>query len=361
MVKLRNILLLFIFSMFVLPGAYAQKDAVENTNTDGMGYITGKIESENKALVFGYVGFYLAPERKPNPKRFWRTPDYIFPLREFGEFDAMVPEGKYYVIAVKKAKEDNSPPEPGDHFFYFTDAQGSAVIEVKKDTKLDIGTKTTVPVAFVSDPSGDAVIKGTIQDEEGNPVPGIYVGADKKGLRHRKVDYISRISDKYGRYELRLPEGGDYHIVARTRSGSGEPKAGDYYARLCKDNVSPDFRVEEFADQYTVKRLSDALRNTMILNEDEKCDTVKDLNQLLKRAELYGKITAAKNLQPSERLTKLKKTYDRTMNQDDLKKLNRLALEEFYREETPKSQKDKPVTVKTGETLEKNITVYKIE
>ncbi len=231
----RRLLIVFVLSILVLSFTILQAEPVNKNVVSEQGYVTGKILSENKSLVFGYIGFFLTSGRMPDPTRFWRTPDYISPIKEDGEFDARVPEGNYYVIAIKKLKKELGPPESGDHFFYFMDCKGPMVIEVKKGIKLELGTQNTVPAAFVSELGGITAVEGNIQDEEGKKVSGIYIGAYDKPVMLGKVNYVSQKSDKDGRYELRLPEGGNYYIVARSRLG-GPPVSGDYYARVCEDN-----------------------------------------------------------------------------------------------------------------------------
>ncbi len=237
MAVFRNILLLlFIISTPLLSTANAGTgEEVKSAEPPAVGTLTGKIESENKAMVFGYVGFFLTSGRMPDPTRFWRTPDYIAPLRENGEFEALAPEGKYYIIAIKKSKRGLGPPEAGDHFFYYMDVKGPRVIEVKRGVKLDIGINRTIPVTFVSEQEGITAIKGIILDEEGKPLSGVRVGAYSNFAMLGKPDYITRMSDKDGRYELRLPEGGSYYIVARSRPG-GPPVSGDYYGRTGEEN-----------------------------------------------------------------------------------------------------------------------------
>jgi hypothetical protein len=68
---------------------------------------------------------------------------------------------------------------------------------------------------------------------------------------------------------------------------------------------SLDFHEEEFGNKYTIKQLCDALKKSKIPDKHEKCDTLKDLNQLLRDADLYKKITAVSDRQPSEDLTNL--------------------------------------------------------
>jgi len=107
------------------------------------------------------------------------------------------------------------------------------------------------------------------------------------------------------------------------------------------DYGHPDFRVEEFAGEYTIKQLTDALIKSKIINEGEQCDTVKDVNKLLKRSDLYEKIIAADNHLNLEKLIKERKTiYNKTKKEDDLKIINRIALEMFLPEQTPKRHEE---------------------
>ncbi|MBI4698142.1 MAG: carboxypeptidase regulatory-like domain-containing protein [Nitrospirae bacterium] len=226
-----SIILIVLFPFI----AFAQTESNTVKKITEPGYVTGKMESEDKTLVFGYAGFFSTSGRMPDPTRFWKTPDYIYTLKDSGDFDARVPEGKYYVIAIRKVKKGLGPPETGDHFFYLMDAKGPKAIEIKSGMKLDLGTNRTVPVTFVSEQEGITALKGIITDEKDNPVAGIRVGAYSNFTVLGKPDYIANTSDKDGRYELRLPEGGGYYIVARSRPG-GPPVSGDYYGRVGEEN-----------------------------------------------------------------------------------------------------------------------------
>jgi len=107
---------------------------------------------------------------------------------------------------------------------------------------------------------------------------------------------------------------------------------------ITADSSCKTDEAHEPADKYTVKRLFDALKESKMLNLDEKCEKVEDLNKLLKRTDLYDKIIAANNLQTSTgstRIEKVKAIYNNTKQESDLKKLNRVLLEEFYPKVTP--------------------------
>lgn len=235
MYALKKGMLSFVLTVLFPFIAFAQADNTIVKKTVEPGYVTGKMESEDKALIFGYVGFFSTSGRRPDPTRFWKTPDFIIPLRDNGDFNARVPEGKYYIVSIKKFKKELGPPETGEHFFYLMDAKGPKAIEIKSGMKLDIGTNRTVPVTLVSEQEGLTVIKGIVTDEKGNNLSGIRVGAYSNFTVLGKPEYIARISDENGRYELRLPEGGDYYIVARSRPG-GPPISGDYYGRVGEEN-----------------------------------------------------------------------------------------------------------------------------
>jgi hypothetical protein len=99
-----------------------------------------------------------------------------------------------------------------------------------------------------------------------------------------------------------------------TISGFGNLSPSQFTAKLIMKGSS-DFREEEFGEKYTIKQLCNALKKSKIPDKSEKCETLKDLNQLLRDADLYSKITKASDLKPSEYstyLTELKETYDKT-------------------------------------------------
>ncbi len=228
-------ILSFMFIVLFPIIAFAQTDNAIVKKAAEPGYVKGKIESDNSALIFGYVALFSTSGRLPDPTRFWKTPDYIIPLRDNGEFDARVPEGKYYIVAIKKFNKALGPPETGEHFFYLMDAKGPKAIEIKSGIKLDIGTNRTVPVTLITEQEGLTAIRGIVTDDKGNTLSGVRVGAYSNFTVLGKPEYIAKVSDEDGRYELRLPEGGDYYIVARSRQG-GPPISGDYYGRVGEEN-----------------------------------------------------------------------------------------------------------------------------
>lgn len=98
---------------------------------------------------------------------------------------------------------------------------------------------------------------------------------------------------------------------------------------------SSDFSVGEFKAPFAVQGLCKALKKDSIPIDDE---TVTGLNELLRLTDLYERLIKAKpNQQLSENLNKHKESYEKSKHGDDLKRLNRGLLEEYYPQETPKS------------------------
>lgn len=83
--------------------------------------------------------------------------------------------------------------------------------------------------------------------------------------------------------------------------------------------------MEEFKAGYTVKALCDKLRE-----DGFSLAKIEDLNELLKRVDLYRTIKQKMPKAPSEKLKSLEESYTKETNDDNLKRLNRSALEERY-------------------------------
>ncbi|MGD0884912.1 MAG: hypothetical protein ABSA46_08575 [Thermodesulfovibrionales bacterium] len=96
---------------------------------------------------------------------------------------------------------------------------------------------------------------------------------------------------------------------------------------------SSDFRVEEFKDGFTIKRACEALRKDKLIL---KACTINALNDLLKEHNLYKKLI--QDREPSVELKKSIAAYEKEKSKLNLTRVNRLAIEEHYPQETPKSR-----------------------
>lgn len=111
------------------------------------------------------------------------------------------------------------------------------------------------------------------------------------------------------------------------------------FLQQLQEKSPPEFSVGEFNSDYPIDNLCNRLKTDKLVSE---CGTVADLNNILGQDELYKKVMKVNmGKQPSERLNNLDKACncDKNKTKCNLRKLHRIALEEFYPQETPKSQK----------------------
>lgn len=111
-----------------------------------------------------------------------------------------------------------------------------------------------------------------------------------------------------------------------------------------------DFSIEEFTGKYSLDGLCGALRKDgLIVTED----TVDALNELLTVPDLYDKLTNAKSSKKiSDKIRKLKESYDESKDESVLKSLNRLLLVKFYPQKTPKFPPSK-ISEEAHKTIQK--------
>lgn len=223
-----------LFSVFIISFilcipvfAYAETDKAKT------GAITGQIGIKGKGLMKEGTVFFFNEKSGPPPSatKYWRVPTNMFSLDGDGKFRAVLPEGRYYMGAIKRASgEDLGPPQDGDFFFISQDERGTPKIyTVKSNDSIDLGLvsgaelfsrKTLVKEGITS-------IEGTIYNDSGSPAKGISVFAFSGPIMIGRPLFVSDRSDKNGKYILRLYEGGAYHLKARANYGGGPPSADE--------------------------------------------------------------------------------------------------------------------------------------
>lgn len=160
------------------------------------------------------------------------------------------------------------------------------------------------------------------------------------------------------RYEIIIVRNG--HSIARTKyvhkqadiylididyaDAKGNKDGADSNAKLGNGRtafiVGPSgFHVNEFSDSLKINALCKVLvDHGYSSNTQSQINTIEWLNDVLIRTDLYYVITRGKSCQPpSKRIKSLKIDYEKSNMNADLVKLNRILLEEFYPQETPKS------------------------
>jgi hypothetical protein len=178
--------------------------------------------------------FNAASGPPPSHQHFWRVPDHITKTDEAGKFFTELPEGKYFVTAIKRnSGESMGPPAEGDYLFSSKDPTGA-----QKSVEIKAGIRVYVEVssdAFLYKKEADSssettAVQGTIFDDSGNPLKGALVLAfatpEVKG-RHTRPLFVSERTGSDGLFTLKVKGGGTYYLRARSLRNAGPPAAGE--------------------------------------------------------------------------------------------------------------------------------------
>ena len=198
------------------------------------GTISGQLMIKDDVPMSGGRVFFFKDTSGPPPsqEKYWRVPDYIVDIDNNGRFSAVLSEGKYYLGAVKTISgEKIGPPKEGDIFYAGVDERGKQkTYIINQGQETDLGVITgAVPFkrSVVKFTDGITAIEGTVLDIEGKPVEGALVFAFLTPSRIGKPLFASERTGKDGRYIIRVHEGGNYYLKARSLYGGGLPKTGE--------------------------------------------------------------------------------------------------------------------------------------
>lgn len=193
--------------------------------TKGEGGIFGRVLFDGKNLEKSYVYVYK------DLRSGLRGPAYyVYPSRD-GNFTINLPEGKYYIIARKRAKGGMyGPVEEGDYFnFYFGNP-----VEVKKGLMKNVNIECVKRLSQLEEGVGFAEVSGYVKDKNGNSISGLFVLFYQSKSMQGKPLYISSRTDSRGRYSIKVPKG-TYYLLSRENIG-GPPSTGEWYGKL-KDHL----------------------------------------------------------------------------------------------------------------------------
>ncbi|MDD5773536.1 MAG: hypothetical protein PHX78_08755 [bacterium] len=145
--------------------------------------------------------------------------------------------GKYYVIARKRAKEEDvGPLKEGDYNGRFdknpVEVKGKKILKIEVVMEKIEGKMLLSPLS----PNTSISIEGVLKDEKGDPVKNGYAMVyHSKGINGRP-DYMSRPSDNKGRFRVYISETGSYFIIGRMKYG-GPPKPEELYGEYDKKEI----------------------------------------------------------------------------------------------------------------------------
>jgi hypothetical protein len=196
------------------------------------GTISGKIMIKDGGPLSGgqVIFFNAASGPPPEQERYDRTPDFVRNIDDDGKFSADIPEGKYYIGAVKRRSgETIGAPAEGDYTWRSLDEKGKPkAYAVEADKLLDIGTiaeAAPLKAESVVHRAVTTAIEGTVFDMDGKPVADAVVVAFINPSVQSKPLFISEKTGKDGKYLLRI-SAGTYYLRVRNQFASGPPEPG---------------------------------------------------------------------------------------------------------------------------------------
>ncbi len=240
MYSIRKPILIFLVLFFISFNALSQNIQ--------KGIVSGLIvTSDGSPVSLAQVLFFNAASGPPpSHQRFWRVPDHITKTDDAGKFLTELPEGQYFVTAIKRnSGESMGPPAEGDYLFSSKDPKGAL-----KSFEIKAGTRAYVEVSSDAilykkgtDSSGEATaVQGTILDDSGKPLKGGLVLAfatpEVKG-RHTRPLFVSERTGIDGIFTLKVNEGGTYYLRARSLRDAGPPVAGEMISDPGIDGAVP--------------------------------------------------------------------------------------------------------------------------
>jgi len=192
--------------------------------------IYGQLTYQGELLEKAYLYVYK------DPSKGFKGPGYFIQPVARGSFRLNLPPGDYYLLARKRARGGQfGPIEIGDHFNYYfgnpIHIEPGQVHEVKIETV----TRLSMLEEDVVDFQGAL---GQVVDAAGAPQAGLYVFAYRQAEMTGTPDFFSTPTGPDGRFELTLPDGGPYYLLARQAFGG--PAGGDeLYGKLQNPDGGP--------------------------------------------------------------------------------------------------------------------------
>ncbi len=202
----------------------------QDYDEEGAGALGGVVTLDGEPLDGVFVTLYVDTDDDLRGSVYASSP----PTGKEGifQFDYL-PEVEYFVVARKRESGTVAGPlNDGDYFGFFptnpVQVKSGKLAEVKIPLVTKAGEIGQEDSLFRST---GTKITGTIKDNEGKVVEGLYVfGYLDKVMAHKRPEYISKQVDENGYYELNFPKGGTYYIGARSSYGD-TPALGEWYGR----------------------------------------------------------------------------------------------------------------------------------
>ncbi len=185
--------------------------------------IYGEVSFQDQLLERSYLYVYKARGKG------FKGPAYFIPPVAKGQFRLNLPPGDYYLLARKRERGGQfGPIEIGDYFnFYYGNPIHVAEGQVR-EVKIETITRLSMLEEDVVDSQG---VRGQVVNGSGEAQSGLYVFAYRQPEMTGSPDYFSAPTDQKGLFELALPDGGPYYLLARQAFG-GPAETNELYGKL---------------------------------------------------------------------------------------------------------------------------------
>ncbi|TLM65681.1 MAG: carboxypeptidase regulatory-like domain-containing protein [Deltaproteobacteria bacterium] len=198
-----------------------QEAAAEKAPRSG---IRGEISYQDAPLPRAYLYVYQDAEKG------FKGPGYLIQPVEKGTFRLNLPPGKYWLLARKRLRGGQfGPIETGDYFNYYHGNPVTIAAGEVREIRIETITRLSM---LEDDPNAPFVgVRGRIVDAAGKPAARLHVFAYRQAEMAGTPEFFSAPTGADGRFELALPEGGPYFLLARQEFG-GPAGESELYGRL---------------------------------------------------------------------------------------------------------------------------------
>ncbi len=189
--------------------------------------IYGEVSFQDQLLERSYLYVYK------DPGKGFKGPGYFIQPVAKGQFRLNLPPGDYYLLARKRERGGQfGPIEIGDYFnFYYGNPIHVTAGQVR-EVKIETITRLSMLEEDVVDFQG---VRGQVVNSAGEAQAGLYVFAYRQSEMTGSPDYFSAPTDQKGFFELALPDGGPYYLLARQAFG-GPAEINELYGKLLEES-----------------------------------------------------------------------------------------------------------------------------
>lgn len=196
-----------------------------------MGTISGQMVNDaGEPLKGGIVSFFNTEKGiPPLYGNMHRIPDMVGRMGPDGKFTVKLLPGSYYIgaLLITDPNRGPGPPKEGETFYFARDDKNELFkIAVALKEEKDIGKVSgALPESFPA-VKKLVTVQGRLLYEDGKPFVGGVVLV-KTDMNKARPDFVSKLTDENGSFELQLPPDTQYYLLGRERS-VGRPVPGSY-------------------------------------------------------------------------------------------------------------------------------------